>query len=299
MVSSATQEHDFLDPKALERRWQDADSRILPICEERVFLDCRETAAGPIRLLAPRRAEASELLDHADTPVWLGEWDGAPCFAVRLRRFTPRQRIPGGDFAELRAMAADLSRQDWQWLARAKSLIHWHDTHGFCGRCGHPTERGPAGLSRQCSNPDCGRRHFPRTDPAVIVAVCHQDRLLLARQPSWPASRRSVLAGFVSPGETAEAAAIREIHEEAGLRIAPASLRYFDSQPWPFPGSLMLAYTAESRDATIRCLDGELRDAEWWRREDLRTAVAEQGLQLPTHHSVARRLIEDWLQKGQ
>ncbi|MDQ2069690.1 NAD(+) diphosphatase [Natronospira bacteriovora] len=285
----------FVSAEGLEPRWQDPECRILPVCEERVFLLCREPSEQAPRLLAPRRHEAGELLSHADTPVWVGELEGQPCFAVRLHRFSPRQRIPGGDFTELRSVAGFLSDAEWQLLARAKALVHWHDSHGFCARCGHPTRREAAGLSRCCENPACATRHFPRTDPAVIVRVCHRDRLLLARQPSWPEKRRSVLAGFVSPGETAEQAAIREIHEEAGLDIDADSLRYFESQPWPFPGSLMLAYTAETRDETIRCLDGELREAAWWTRDALRDAVRNGDIQLPTHRSVARSLIEDWL----
>ena len=292
---TADKRHDFLSAEALEPRWDDPDCRILPVCEQRVFLHCRAPSDQPPRLLAPRRQKAAELLAHADNPVWVGELQGQPCFAVRLHRFTPRQRIPGGDFTELRAVAGFLTDSEWQLLARAKSLVHWHDTHGYCSHCGYPTRREAAGLSRRCENPGCGIPHFPRTDPAVIIRVCNQDRLLLARQPSWPEKRRSVLAGFVSPGETAEQAAVREIHEEAGLRIDANSLRYFESQPWPFPGSLMLAYTAETRDEHIRCLDGELREAAWWTREALQAAVAAQAIDLPTHRSVARSLIEDWL----
>lgn len=288
---------DFVSAEALEPRWDEPGCRILPVCDQRVFLLCREPSDQPPRLLAPRRREAAELLTHADTPVWIGELEGEPCFAVRLHRFQPRQRIAGGDFADLRSVAGLLPDPEWSLLARAKSLIHWHENHGFCNRCGSETEREPAGLARRCRNPDCNTPHFPRTDPAVIVRVTRGDEILLARQPSWPEKRRSVLAGFVSPGETAEMAAQREIFEEAGLRIDPDSLSYFQSQPWPFPGSLMLAYTAETREQTIRCLDGELTDARWWTRDDLLDAVARGQIQLPTSRSVAATLIRDWLDR--
>lgn len=289
--------HEADTPDALEPRWREPGCRVIPVCEQRIFLNWADTDNGP-RLLAPRRREAAEMLSHADSPSWVGELGGEPCFAVRLHRFQPRQRIPGGDFAELRSVAGQLSDAEWSLLARAKSLIHWHDSHGFCPRCGSETRRQAAGLSRRCVNPGCGAPHFPRTDPAVIVRVTRGEHILLARQPDWPKARRSVLAGFVSPGETAESAVRREVFEEAGLRIDPASLCYVQSQPWPFPGSLMLAYIAQTADCEIRCLDGEVTDAQWWTRADIRKAVANEDIQLPSTRSIAATLIRDWLDQG-
>lgn len=283
------------DAATLEEHWRTGRCRIIPIFGERVFLHW--PSADP-RALVPRSDEADELLAHSDLPVWVGGPDEDPCFAVRVRRFRPRHRIPGGDFDELRSVAGLLPDSDWSLLARAKALIHWHQSHGFCNRCGAVTEREPAGLSRRCTRPDCAARHFPRTDPAVIVRITHGDRLLLARQPHWPEGRRSVLAGFVSPGESAEATVVREVFEEAGLAVDPDSIRYVGTQPWPFPGSLMMAYTAETRDTTIRRLDGELAEAGWWNRAELRDALARGEILPPSGHSIARRLIEDWLAEG-
>lgn len=287
-----TRPPDIPNPETLEAIWAQGRGRLLPVCEDRVFL---HWPAGEPRALAPARREAGELLEHSDLPVWVASHGDRHYFAVRVTRFRPRRRIPGGDFGELREIAGLLGDRDWSLLARAKAMIHWHEQHGFCGRCGTPTEREPAGLSRRCPNPACGARHFPRTDPAVIMRITHGDRLLLARQPQWPVERRSVLAGFVAPGETAEETIRREVFEEAGLRVDPASIRYFGSQPWPFPGSLMMAYTARSEDDTIRRLDGELAEAEWWSRPALRAALDAGRIRPPGRHSIARRLVEDWL----
>jgi len=282
-----------LSNDALEARWRRAGTRVLPVCEERVFIH-RSGDESP-SLLAPLRDDVSEMLAHADSPIWVCADGGIDYFAVRLRRHQPRQRIPGGDFEDLRSVAGLLNDGDWSLLARAKAMVQWHDSHEFCARCGAPTGRSPGGQSRYCSNPECGQQHFPRTDPAVIVRIRHGDQILLGRQPSWPKRRRSVLAGFVAPGEAAEQAVSREVYEEAGLQVDRGSIGYFGSQPWPFPGSLMLAYTAHSKDTGIQRLDGELADAEWWQADDLRQAVAEKHILLPTPRSIARALIEDWM----
>jgi len=282
-----------LSDEALEARWQRPQTRILPVCENRVFISRRD-GDNP-SLLAPDRHEAEEMLAHADCPAWVSADAERDFFAVRLARFRPNRRIAGGDFEDLRHVAGLLSDADWALLARAKAMVHWHQSQGFCSRCGAPTGRSPGGQSRYCSNPECGQRHFPRTDPAVIVRVCHENRILLARQPSWPRRRRSVLAGFVAPGEAAEQAVSREVFEEAGLRIDAGSIAYFASQPWPFPGSLMLAYTASSADNSIQRLDGELAEAEWWTPQALKAAVAAGTIHLPNPRSVARVLIESWL----
>ncbi|MCP1728264.1 NAD+ diphosphatase [Natronospira proteinivora] len=280
-----------LSGEALEARWGGSNCHLLPVCENRVFLHWPKDQP---RALTPSYQEAGELITHARSPVWIHSAQGRDFFAVELDRFQPKRRIPGGDFEDLRSVAGLLSDPDWSLLARAKAMIQWHASHTFCTRCGAPSGRSPGGLARYCSNPECGQRHFPRTDPAVIVRVVQGDRILLGRQPNWPRTRRSVLAGFVSPGESAEATVVREVFEEAGIRIRPDSVRYFSSQPWPFPGSLMLAYTAEAGNTDIQRLDGELADAEWWSRPALNEALAEEAIQLPNTRSVARHLIEDW-----
>lgn len=173
----------------------------------------------------------------------------------------------------------------------AQALGTWHRTHRRCPRCGAPTDPVLAGWVRRCR--DDGSDHYPRTDPAVIMAVTDpDDRLLLARAPAWPQNRRSVLAGFVEPGERLEMAVAREVAEEVGLVVF--DVEYAGSQPWPFPASLMLGFTARTGSADLRIDDGEIAAAEWYTREQLRSVVADGSLGLPGRLSIARRLIEGW-----
>lgn len=170
----------------------------------------------------------------------------------------------------------------------------------FCGACGAAVQADHAGWLGRCTG--CGLEHYPRTDPAVIVAVGDGERLLLGRQSSWPARRYSVIAGFVEPGESLEQAVAREVLEETGLRIR--SCRYLASQPWPFPGALMLGFMAEA-DPGEPQFGTELEDARWFTPEELRAAQAREeqpddasddGPLLSTRISIARWLIEQWLQ---
>jgi NAD+ diphosphatase len=179
---------------------------------------------------------------------------------------------------------------------QAGGLTNWHAAHPCCARCGTPTLVVRGGSVRRC--PADGSEHFPRTDPAVIVLV-HDgaDRCVLGRNPAWPPGRYSVLAGFVEPGESAERAVVREVQEESGLAVG--DVRYVTSQPWPFPASLMLAFTARADgDGEPRPADAELEDVRWFSRDELRAAAgwgAGIGLQLPGAVSVARHLVDAWL----
>jgi NAD+ diphosphatase len=192
----------------------------------------------------------------------------------------------------VREIAALLPDRDGGLLAHAIGLDHWHRTHRFCGVCGNPTEPTHSGSVRKCTF--CGTEHFPRTDPAVIMAVTDpEDRLLLARNASWPPNRASVLAGFVEPGETLEAAVARECAEEAGLRVT--AVRYLGSQPWPLPRSLMLGFTATVDDPELHLDGAELDWAKWYTRAELKEAVSTgELLMLPSEISISRRLINHW-----
>lgn len=172
-----------------------------------------------------------------------------------------------------------------------QALAGWHRNHPCCPRCGAPTVATHAGWVRRCEAD--GSEHYPRCDPAVIMAVTDpDDRLLLARAPAWPQNRRSVLAGFVEPGERLEMAVAREVAEEVGLAVD--DVEYVGSQPWPFPASLMLGFTARAGTSDLRIDDGEIAAAEWYTREQLRAVVADGTLGLPGRLSIARRLIEGW-----
>jgi NAD+ diphosphatase len=200
--------------------------------------------------------------------------------------------LPRGEAVSLREAGARLEQAEGGLAAYVTALLNWHRRHRFCANCGSPTAVDQAGLSRRC--PDCGASHFPRVDPVVIMAVEHDDNLLLGRRSGWPAGRFSVLAGFVEPGETPEEAVIREVREESGIDAAEP--RYVSSQPWPFPASLMLGFVARAAGGEPAARDGELEEVGWFTRAQVEAARSGAGsLLLPPPISIARMLIERWL----
>jgi NAD+ diphosphatase len=197
----------------------------------------------------------------------------------------------GTSAATLRDVGAHLSDVDAGLFAHAAALEQWHARHVRCPLCGAATVVALAGHIRRCVND--GSEHYPRTDPAVIMLVTDgDDRCLLGRQPSWPAGRMSTLAGYVEAGETLEHAVVREVFEEVGIRVG--DVRYVASQPWPFPSSLMLAFTAKATTTELHIDDDEIVEARWFSREELRTALIGGSLRLPMSASVAFYLIDGW-----
>jgi NAD+ diphosphatase len=203
---------------------------------------------------------------------------------------TPSAAVPVP--ASLRDAGAWLSDLDAGALAHAAALEQWHARHPRCPLCGEPTVVELGGHVRRCIAD--GSEHHPRTDPAVIMLVTDaDDRALLGRQPSWPANRMSTLAGYVEAGESLEAAVVREVAEEAG--VAVGEVVYVASQPWPFPSSLMLAFTARATTTDIVVDPEEIAEARWFTRDELRDALADGTLRLPMAASVAYHLIQRWL----
>ncbi|MEE1927690.1 NAD(+) diphosphatase [Streptomyces sp. TRM 70351] len=193
--------------------------------------------------------------------------------------------------AGLREAGALLGERDSALLVHAIALENWQRMHRFCSRCGERTVIAAAGHVRRC--PACGAEHYPRTDPAVIMLVTDaDDRCLLGRQVHWPEGRFSTLAGFVEPGESLENAVVREVAEEAGLVVGEVS--YVGSQPWPFPSSLMLGFTARATGTDIRVDGEEIGEARWFSRDELRTAFESGQVLPPGGISIAARLIERW-----
>ena len=269
------------DPDWLDRAWK--RSRVLVLSSE-MTTAVDDDGAGPrLHLREPDEIDADPLR------LFLGEHEGTPYFAVLGER-----DVSGDRWAGLRHVGAELSDLDAGLLTEAVALTQWHLRHPCCSLCGEPTGVYRAGWVRRC--PRDGSEHWPRTDPAVIVLV-HDgaDRCVLGRQASWPAGRYSILAGFVEPGEPAEAAVVREVAEEVG--IAVTDLRYLGSQPWPFPSSLMLGFSAQVQgDPTLRLTDSELEDARWVHRDELRRG--EGGLMIASPVSIAHRIITDWVDAG-
>lgn len=191
----------------------------------------------------------------------------------------------------LRSTGAALSDRDAGLASTAFALRNWHRTHTHCPRCGAATFITSAGWVRQC--PHDGSEHYPRTDPAVIVCITDsEDRLLLARQTVWQPGHYSIVAGFVEPGETFEAATIREAAEEVGLHVT--DVEYLGSQPWPFPASLMIGMSARATQSDIHVDGTEIEEAHWFSRTELVAACSAGEVLLPARVSIARRIIEHW-----
>ncbi len=197
------------------------------------------------------------------------------------------------DYLTLRELAGGLSPLHLEISMHAIALSNWHDAHPHCSRCGAPTRIDLAGAARRCDVDES--QHHPRTDPAVIVLVKDRDdRILLGHQPVWPDGRFSTFAGFLEPGETFEQCVAREVFEEAGVRLSEVS--YLGSQPWPFPASVMIAFSAVTDSPGDARPDGEeITKVKWFSRSELKAAAEDGSLLLPPTVSVARRMIEGWL----
>ncbi len=195
------------------------------------------------------------------------------------------------DSPVLRGVMDGLGGAELEVAFTAAALADWHRRSGFCGECGAVTVITRAGAGRFCSA--CAVEHYPRVDPAVIVAVTDaDDRLLLGRQPVWAKGRVSVFAGFVEAGESLEQAVHREVFEEVGLKLA--SPRYLGSQPWPFPRSMMVGFAARAEDTVLTLDTSEIEQARWFTREELQAALGTGEVALPMTTSIAHRMITAW-----
>lgn len=254
----------------------------------------------------------SPVLAGASEPVFLGRVEGQALFACDTSGWSPEAGAAGVEqgfldtseqrhpalpdpyaYRELRAVMAALTPLDAELAATAKALLHWHRSHGFCAACGAATVMAQGGWQRVC--PACAASHFPRTDPVVIMLITRGNSVLVGRNGNWPEGMYSLLAGFVEPGETVEAAVRREVLEEAGIRVG--AVRYLASQPWPFPASLMLGCAGEALSEEITLDPEELQDALWVSREEMVAVMAGQHPRLkPARRgAIAHFLIANWL----
>jgi NAD+ diphosphatase len=217
---------------------------------------------------------------------FLGTLDGEPCFSAEV---AAASEVPGGNFVDLRALLGLMSEPLLGVASRASQVVEWDRNHQFCGACGHRTLPHPHGNARRCGDPACGLLHFPRISPAMIVLVERGDEVLLARSPHFPEGVYSTLAGFVEPGESLEQTVHREVWEEVGVRVR--NLRYFGSQSWPFPHSLMLGFFAEYAGGELRLAPDEIEDAGFFpigRLPKLFPGRTSVGNQLIAAHCEAR-----------
>ncbi|WP_138468237.1 NAD(+) diphosphatase [Poseidonocella sp. HB161398] len=283
------------------------DARILPVWRGKVLAS--GDGAERLAWLAPGHAglegpaaEAIFLGLEAGAPLFawdISDWEPAEGGAEALDSFADRTEqvhpdFPEGTrFVELRAVMTRLPGIEAEAAAMARALLQWHASHRFCAKCGAPSGMAEGGWQRLC--PACGGEHYPRTDPVVIMLVTHGNRVLLGRNARWPAGMYSLLAGFVEPGETPEAAVRREVLEEAGIRVGP--VRYLASQPWPFPTQLMTAWAGEALGDRIVVDETELEEARWVSREELALAFrgAHPEITPARPGAIARAVLDHWL----
>lgn len=252
------------------------------------------------------------LADASSEIILLGREDGAARFAYDLSSWTPdaldehqlggfldpsEQSHPALPeemvFAELRRVMTWLSARDAELAATGKAIFGWHRSHGYCAVCGEKSDMQQAGWQRTCRA--CNASHFPRTDPVVIMLITHGNSVLMGRSPGWPEGMYSLLAGFVEPGETLEAAVRREVFEEAGVKVGAVS--YLSGQPWPFPASLMFGCAGEALSKEINIDPVEIEDAVWVTREEMMEvfAGAHDKLRPARRGAIAHFLLENWL----
>ena len=290
----------FADAEAQAKLWP--DGRLLLV---------DQAGCVPVRSSSLVFQRAGDFAGVApDEVVLLGEQDGVGYWALRVDRDGQEERptwrvwegpAPTDDeqWLDLRAVGALLGDMDAGLFTTAAAVLNWQRVSRFCAKCGSAVRNVRAGWATSCTG--CGREEYPRTDPAVICLVHDGEgengsHMLLARQPTWPPYRYSVLAGFVEAGESLEDCVMREIGEEVGLAVR--DVRYLGNQPWPFPRSLMIGFTAiADRSAPLLLADGEIAEARWVSRAQVKAALAggtDDGFALPAGVSIARHMVDAW-----
>ncbi len=271
------------DREWLEQAVNSPSSRFVPIWGDRCLV-----GGDPPSALLLQQHQVADFIGEQEL-IFLGIFREQPAFAVRVTTAEP-PFAELGEFQDLRFLGTVLPADEANLVAHARALVLWHASHVFCGICGSPSRAVAGGNSRACTNDDCGKHLFPRVDPAIIVLVARGKHCLLGRQEGWPEGRYSTIAGFAEPGESLEDAVRREVYEETNIKVGDVT--YHSSQPWPFPSSLMIGFVAEATTTDIRLNDGELEDARWFTRDELRSEFP----RLPFRISIARRLVDYWLE---
>ena len=283
-----------VEPGLLETLLANPGTRVLVLHGDQVELRAQRDGerAAALVLRAPEPDDGTGLV------LFLGQDADGTAYLAVVRPTADHDGHPA--WRTLRQVGADLDDRDATLFATALALANWHAAHTHCPRCGAVTEPVQAGWLRRCTSD--GTEHYPRTDVAIIVSVVDdRDRILLARGAGWGEGRFSVLAGFLEPGESLAAAVAREVREEVGVEVTDVS--YLGDQPWPFPSSLMVGFTARAAGRAeelddLRLQESEIAEARWFTREEYREVLASGRVGASTRLSIARRLIERWLGHG-
>lgn len=267
-----------------------------PLVEDVLGEDGKPTG---VQIAYLRADMAQDLAGGSEKLLYMGLWKDIAVFAVDIEGAAdpaegPLQGL--GRFEELRGVASTMPPADAGILATAKSMFEWRRRHRWCSACGQKTEVSDGGWKRICSA--CETEHFPRTDPVAIMLALHEGKCLLGRQAAWPKGMFSALAGFIEPGETIEEACARELEEEAGLKAV--AVRYHSSQPWPWPGSLMMGLMADVDSADAAPDQTELEEVRWFSKEEAGQLIKGEleGVFAPPPLAIAHQLIKAWAEEA-
>ncbi len=289
----------------MNQQWDRSDCRVLLLKDDANLIHWHAGQKQAPVSISHSRDDLESLALHSSGVVFLGLDKGTPLFAADISAHEEakfKNILGENEFIDLRQAGWLLSAQEAALLAYARGLLYWSRHSGYCSTCGSPTKTQHGGHLKQCSNVQCARVTFPRTDPAVIMLVEHwpvsgPSLCLLARNARFPNRMMSTLAGFVDPSESLEETVVREVFEESGIQVS--NVVYQASQPWPFPSSIMLGFRALAITTDIR-IDGiEIEEAGWFSAEELggfgEWGEAGDGFCLPRKDSIARYLVESWI----
>jgi len=279
------------DDKWINQKLEDPGASFIPLWQDKNLFN---VSVQP-KIIYLKKNELKRYSYINNTITLIGELNGRVYFSISLDNSEDgieEDYSTFGIFASIRKYSALLDKDEASLLAYSNALHNWQNHHQFCGLCGSKTKLVCTGHRLDCSNPGCRHQSFPRTDPAIITLIYNDDKCLLVRQPHWQPGQYALVAGFVEPGESLESAVARETYEETGIELD--EINYFSAQPWPFPGSIMLGFTAKAVTDKITMHDNELEDAIWMTREEIVEGIKNKTLKNPTSFSVAFKLLENW-----
>jgi NAD+ diphosphatase len=279
--------HRRKDLHWIEQAANDPRSIFVPVWRTHNLL-AKNTTGMTAALLRGQDELFASLAPYARSRIFLGLFRDVACFALAIGDEISPVDNDEVQFQDIRTLLGALPRDEAGLLAYARALVTWRERHRFCGKCGAPAEPIQAGHVMKCSGDGCGTETFPRIDPAIIVLITDGERVLLGRQAAWRPGWYSTIAGFCEHGESLEDAVAREVREETGVIVD--DVVYHSSQPWPFPSSLMLGFTAHAQTTQIERSDNELEDAQWFTRSDIATG----RILTPPPISISGCLIRDW-----
>jgi len=294
---------NFLDRASLKRsnemwinnQFNNGSARIIPVSHSKILC----TSIQNPRTIYLTKNDFNDAFNACELSIFLGVSDKKTYFAIDIESMKSASMLndkKSGEFHDFKQVMPLLDVRDSALLAIARFMINWQSRNQYCGTCGSPTKSAEAGNLRICENINCGQSHFPSMDPAIIVLVSFGEYCLLGRKKIWPKGMYSTIAGFVEPGESVEDAVIREVSEETGVIVE--KLEYQHSQPWLFPSSLMLGFTATAMGNEIKIDKNELEDACWFSRKEIKDNLKKGLLRIPNKTAIAYHLIEEWFNKG-